>query len=65
MENCIKEMRKKKHMTQQELAEAAEVSRTTIAMLESRGKNTTTQTLTKIAAALDTTVDALFFSNGV
>lgn len=63
----IKEIREKAHMTQQELADKSGVSRTTIAMLESSEseKNTTTQTLSKIASALGITVDALFFTDGV
>ena len=64
----IKEMREKKYMTQQELAEKAGCSRTTIAMLESGeagSVNTTTKTLAKIATALDTTVENLFFATSV
>lgn len=61
----IKELREKKCMTQQELADKANVSRVTIAMLESNASNTTTKTLAKIATALETTIEALFFGNCV
>lgn len=65
---CIREMREKTHMTQQELAEKSGISRTTIAMLESDeagSVNTTTKTLAKIAQALGTTVENLFFAASV
>jgi putative transcriptional regulator len=53
-------------MTQQELADKANVSRTTVAMLEAKlVTNTTTKTLAKIAAALGTTVENLFFADSV
>jgi transcriptional regulator with XRE-family HTH domain len=62
----IKEEREKKRMTQQELAEKANISRTTVAMLEANlSTNTTTKTLAKIASALDTTVENLFFADVV
>ena len=61
----IKERRESIGMTQQELADRAGVSRTTIAMLEVNGGNTTTKTISKIATALDTTIDALFFADTV
>lgn len=64
----IKELREKAYMTQQELAEKASVSRTTIAMLESDdvgSVNTTTKTLVKISQALGTTVENLFFASSV
>lgn len=62
----IKEMREKAGLTQEQLAKKAGVSRVTIAMLETKDDfNTTTKTLLKIADALDTTVDALFFANRV
>jgi putative transcriptional regulator len=62
----IKEARESKGMTQQELAEKANISRTTVAMLEANlSTNTTTKTLAKIASALETTVENLFFADVV
>ena len=62
----IKELREAKKMTQEQLASKSGVSRGTIVALESgEGRTTTTKTLLKISKALDTTIDALFFGNGV
>ena len=62
----IKEKRSEKKMTQEQLAQKSGVCRTTIAALESGAdRTTTTKTLLKIAKALDTTVDDLFFNDGV
>lgn len=62
----VKEFREKKKLTQEELSEKSGVSRTIISAMES-GKDvtTTTKTLLKIAKALDTTVDAIFFTTSV
>lgn len=58
----IKEIREKKSLTQEELANKSGVSRNLIARLESGGlKNTTTDTLFKIANALSVKVETLFF----
>ena len=62
----IKELRIEKKMSQEELAEKSNVSRTTISTLESGSDRTVlTSTLQRIAAALDTTVDKLFFTPDV
>ncbi len=62
----IKELRIEKKMSQEELAEKSNVSRTTISNLESGANRTVlTSTLQRIAAALDTTVDKLFFTQNV
>lgn len=62
----IKEVREGKNMTQDELSKKSGVSRGTISALENgTSRSTTTKTLTKIARALDTTVDALFFAQAV
>lgn len=58
----IKERRKQLGVTQAELAEKADVSRTIISRLESDQEfETTTTTLKKLAEALDTTVSHLLF----
>ena len=62
----IKQVRESKNMTQEELAAKSGVSRGTIIALESGCfKNTTTKTLLKIAKALETSVDAIFFTEDV
>ncbi len=62
----IKELREAKNMTQEDLAEKSGVSRGTIISLENNAEqNTTTATLLKLARALDTTVDDIFFADTV
>jgi transcriptional regulator with XRE-family HTH domain len=62
----IREVREAMKLTQEELAEKSGVSRGTIVALESgEEKTTTTKTLVKLATALETTVDQLFFSESV
>jgi len=62
----IKEYREKLNMSQSELARKANVSRTIINLLESGKRQiTTTKTLLKIATALGTSVDEIFFENCV
>lgn len=63
----IKELREAMKMTQEELAEKSGVSRGTISALEKNGvdRTTTSKTLVKLAQALDTTVDRIFFTKGV
>lgn len=59
----IKEARKEKGYTQEELAKRANVSRTTIIGLENGSVTvTTTDTLTKIASALDKKVSDIFLA---
>ena len=66
MEYNIKKLRENAGMTQEQLATKSGVSRVTIAMLECKSNHvTTTRTLVKIAGALGTTVDALFFTTDV
>lgn len=62
----ILEMRKKKGITQEELARKSGVSRAILSGLES-GKitTTTTKTLVRIAQALDCTVSDIFFTDPV
>lgn len=62
----IKEAREKMRMTQAELAKKSGVSRTTISGLENgTARSTSTKTLLKIAHALNTTIDHIFFAGGV
>lgn len=62
----IKELREAMKMTQEELAEKSGVSRGTISALENGiDRTTTSKTLVKLAQALDTTVDSIFFTKGV
>lgn len=62
----IKEIREAKKMTQEELSEKSGVSRGTISALENGlVRNTTSKTLLKLAQALDTTVDRIFFAESV
>ena len=62
----IKELREAMKMTQEELAEKSGVSRGTISALENgTDRTTTSKTLVKLAQALDTTVDRIFFTKGV
>lgn len=62
----IKEVREGKGITQEKLAELSGVSRGTIAALENGSeKITTTKTLVKIAEALGTTVEKIFFTESV
>ena len=66
MRNRIAEARRKAGMTQQELAKAAGVSRTTIWTLEKNIATTVlSSTILSIAHVLDTTVDDLFFEEKV
>ncbi len=66
MGNKIKEYREKENMTQTELSEKSGVSRVTISQLEQGvDRNTTSRTLLKIARALNTTVENIFFTESV
>lgn len=58
----IKECRKELGISQKELAKKAKISRTTLSGLESGTiKTTTTNTLLKIAEALNRKVEDIFF----
>ena len=62
----IKEMREQKGMTQEELAIKSGISRGTISALENGTfHNVMSSTLIKLAKALNTTVDHIFFSDSV
>lgn len=62
----VKELRENARLSQEELSEKSGVSRTIISSLESgRETSTTMKTLGKLAKALNTTLDQLFYPNGV
>lgn len=66
MGNKIREYRKKKKITQAELAQKSGVSRVTISQLEAGiERNTSSKTLLSIAKALNSTVDEIFFTTSV
>ena len=57
----IRDIRKNKKMSQQELEKKSGVSRGTISALETgKERATSTKTLMKIAGALEVTIDELF-----
>ena len=61
--NKLKEYRKRRGMTQAELASKSKVNRTTIAGLESGAVTvTTTETLLKLSRALEEPVTSIFFT---
>lgn len=60
MENRIKEIRKEKGISQEQLAAACAVSRQTINAIENNKYDPTLQLAFKLAEALNTTVDGLF-----
>ena len=62
----IRELREAMKMTQEELADKSGVSRGTISALENGYmRNTTSKTLLKLAQALNTSVDRIFFTETV
>jgi transcriptional regulator with XRE-family HTH domain len=61
----IKNLRKEKGVTQQELANAVEVVQSTIGMIESGKKTGSPKTLKKIADFFDVTVDYLLANNEI
>ena len=62
----IKEYRKKRKMSQEELSKKSGVCRSTISALENGTERaTSSKTLLSIARALETTVDNIFFDETV
>ncbi len=62
----VRELRKKKRMSQAELAEKSGVSRATIIAIEKDdNKIVSSATLVKLATALGTTVERIFFQKRV
>lgn len=60
IKNCIKELRQKRGMTQEDLAQSAKVRRETIVFLEQNRYNPSLQLAHDVAEALGTTIDKLF-----
>jgi transcriptional regulator with XRE-family HTH domain len=56
----VREIRKKKKLSQEDLAHKADLHRTYIGMIERAEKNLTLINIEKIASALETTVSDLF-----
>ena len=62
----LKEIREEKGMTQEQLENKSGISRQTISAIENgKTNNVMSGTLTALADALDTTIDAIFFDKGV
>ncbi len=57
--NCIRELRAKRNLTQQQLADKAEIPRATLATIEKDESNPSLAAVYKIAVALDSTIDDL------
>lgn len=66
MELKLKELRKNQHLTQEELAQKAGVSRLTIINLENKKTdNVSGRTLRNLSAALGCKIDDLFYKESV
>lgn len=61
LSNTIKENRERIHMTQQQLADLADVRRETISRLEKNAYNPSLELAMRIAEVLDMKIDDLFF----
>ena len=65
MGHKIRDRREKLMMTQEQLAEKSGISRQTISLIETEKlENITLATMRSIAAALDSTVEDIFFNHG-
>ncbi len=63
--NRVRELRKEKNLSQEELSYKADLHRTYIGMIERAEKNITLANIEKIANALGTSIDNLLkFDNG-
>lgn len=64
MKNKVKQYREKEGLTQEELAQKAEISRNTISALETgNNTNVTYDTMLKISQALNKKVSTIFFED--
>lgn len=59
--NCLEDLRRSHGMTQEELAEALEVSRQTVGSLENGRYNPSIQLAFRIARLFHTTIEEVFF----
>lgn len=65
VENCVREFREKRKLTQSELAEAIQVSRQTIHSIENHNAVPTVEIAIRMAQVMKTKVETLFrFSKG-
>ncbi|WP_274598190.1 helix-turn-helix transcriptional regulator [Weissella confusa] len=64
MENRVKAVRVATGMSQKELAATVGVTRQTLSLIEKGAYNPTLKLAVGIAKALDTTLDALFWTEG-
>lgn len=64
IENCIAQLRNAQNMTQQDLAEAIQVTRGTIIALEKGSYNPSLELAFRLAAFFKRPVDAIFFERG-
>jgi putative transcriptional regulator len=64
LNNCIKQIRQKKGLSQQELANLCDVSRQTINAIENNKYDPTLKLAFNIAKYLNASVDTLFYPDG-
>jgi len=63
--NCIQELRSDKAWTQQELADAIEVTRGTIIALEKGSYNPSLELAFRLARVFKTGIESIFFERGI
>lgn len=61
MNNCLKEIRKELHLTQQELADKANISRATIISIENQESPVKSDTIANIVKATGVPANRIFF----
>lgn len=62
--NSIQELRSKKNLTQQDLADAVDVTRATIIALEKGSYNPSLELAFRLARFFKTTIENIFFESG-
>jgi putative transcriptional regulator len=62
--NSIQELRNKKNLTQQDLADAVDVTRATIIALEKGSYNPSLELAFRIAKFFKTTIENIFYESG-